>query len=304
MAANRFIARLKPWMLPIAMVVGILTHNFIGYLSFLAPWLIFIMLFTTFCKINPREIRVTSLSAMLVAFQLGVSMLLYYLFSGIDLVLAQGLFICVFCPTATAAPVITGMLGGSIPRLATFSVVSNLAVAVTAPMFFPLVNEGASGPGFAESLGMIASKIGPLVIAPLILALLARRFTPRVHSFFAGHQSFSFYIWAVSLTLVVGTSVSFAMREPASLIPEMLMLAGAAGVVCLLQFYVGRKIGRRCGDKIVGAQGLGQKNTVLAIWMALSWLDPLASIAPAAYIAWQNTLNSLQLYYHAKVKVC
>ena len=34
--------------------------------------------------------------------------------------LAQGAFICVrICPTATAAPVVTGMLGGSVPRVAT-----------------------------------------------------------------------------------------------------------------------------------------------------------------------------------------
>lgn len=80
----------------------------------------------------------------------------------------------------------------------------------------------------------------------------------------------------------------------------MLLLAGLSLVVCCLQFYIGRRIGRACGDKIAGAQGLGQKNTVLAIWMALTYLHPIASVAPAAYVAWQNTINSAQLYIKAK----
>lgn len=90
------------------------------------------------------------------------------------------------------------------------------------------------------------------------------------------------------------------MGEPWEKVPEMIVVALAAGVACGLQFYLGRKIGGRCGDKIAGAQGLGQKNTVLAIWLALAYLDPVASVGPAAYIAWQNTINSLQIYYHDK----
>ena len=50
------------------------------------------------------------------------------------------------------------------------------------------------------------------------------------------------------------------------------------------------------GDPISGAQGLGQKNTVLAIWLSLTYLNPISSVGPAAYIAWQNTINSIQLY--------
>lgn len=82
----------------------------------------------------------------------------------------------------------------------------------------------------------------------------------------------------------------------------MAALALVAALMCMAQFYAGRVIGRRCGDRIAGAQGLGQKNTVLAIWMALTYLNPIASVAPAAYVAWQNTINSLQLYFKTRQK--
>ncbi|MDE6582461.1 MAG: transporter, partial [Duncaniella sp.] len=109
-----------------------------------------------------------------------------------------------------------------------------------------------------------------------------------------------FYIWAVSLFIVVGRAVTFVMAEPIEMASEMILIAVVAGVMCAGQFYIGRRIGNACGDKIAGAQGLGQKNTVLAIWMALSYLNPVSSVGPAAYIAWQNTINSLQLYFKSK----
>ena len=41
---------------------------------------------------------------------------------------------------------------------------------------------------------------------------------------------------------------------------------------------------------------MGQKNTILAIWMAQTYLNPLSSIVPAAYVLWQNLINSYQLW--------
>ena len=74
------------------------------------------------------------------------------------------------------------------------------------------------------------------------------------------------------------------------------LIAFAALVICLVQFRFGRWLGRRYGDAVAGGQSLGQKNTVLAVWMAQSFLDPISSVAPTAYIVWQNFVNSYQIY--------
>ncbi len=141
-----------------------------------------------------------------------------------------------------------------------------------------------------------------IILIPLIAAVITGKVSPKLRRSIADHQQLSFYIWAVSLFIVVGRAVSFVMSEPAGMVPRMILIALIAGVACGFQFYIGRKIGNMCGDKIAGAQGLGQKNTVLAIWMALTWLNPLSSIGPAAYIAWQNTINALQLYFKGRSK--
>ena len=97
---------------------------------------------------------------------------------------------------------------------------------------------------------------------------------------------------------MVGNAVSFVMREPAEAAVLMSALCAVSLLACVIQFAVGRAIGRRYGDPVSGSQSLGQKNTVLAVWLALSYLHPLASVAPAAYIAWHNLFNSLQIYLH------
>lgn len=301
MNAVDFRQKLKPWMLPIAMLTGILLHNYINRVAFLSPYLIFMMLLVTYCKINPRKFVVTKFIWCLLAVQILGGILAYRLLLPFGEVIAQSAFICIFCPTATAAPVVTGMLGGSVELLATYSIVSNVTVACLAPPLFSIVGD-ASGIDIMQSMILIATKVFPLILAPLALALILKVFSPRVHDTIAGHQSLSFYMWSVALIIVVGNAVSFVMKEPAREIPVMLAIAGISLIACCIQFGIGRLIGTHMGDKISGAQGLGQKNTVLAIWMALTYLNPLASVGPAAYVAWQNTINSAQLYLKTRRK--
>lgn len=103
--------RLKPLMLPVAILGGALFYKWMDYLTFLSPYLIFIMLTITYCRLEPKDLKVGRVQAWLLLAQLGLSAAFYFLLSGWDEVVATGVFICVFVPTATAAPVITAMLG-------------------------------------------------------------------------------------------------------------------------------------------------------------------------------------------------
>lgn len=303
MKKSERMARLKPWILPIAMLCGILFHSAIDAVQFLAPYLIFAMLMITFCRIRPDEFRLSALTWAIVAVQISGGIGAYFALAPWSKDMAEGTMICILCPTATAAPVITAMLGGSIATLVAISILSNLALAIIGPAFLALVNEGTGlEMSFVDAFLTILAKVGPMIIGPMVAAFLLRWAVPKAHKALAEHQALSFYIWAVSLILVVGRAVTFAMAEPADKVPEMIGLSLMAGIACALQFLIGRRLGARFGDKVAGAQGLGQKNTVLAVWMATTYLNPISSIAPAAYIAWQNTINSVQIYLKGKNK--
>lgn len=287
-------------MLPLAMLCGLLFHPWLEAVAWVVPYLIFTMLTITFCRVRPRQFELSTMLWIMLAIQLAGSAVVFLVLRPFSLDVAQAVFICVVCPTATAAPVVTGMLGGSVPRVAAYSVLCNLAVALLAPLLFVWVGEGAAAMSFADEFKSVALQVAPLIVLPLALAFGLYFFAPKVHSAIGSVQGVSFYLWAVSLVVVVGRAVAFILAEPAAAIPEMIVIALGAGVVCVLQFAAGRRIGRRYGDAVSGAQGLGQKNTVLAIWMALTYLNPIASIGPAAYIVWQNSINSAQLYFKMK----
>lgn len=288
-------------MLPIAMVVGAVFHDQIGYVKFLSPYLIFIMLLITYCRISFDNFRLDGSAWWLLALQIPGAVAVYCVLRFFSVDVAEGVFICVFCPTATAAPVITGMLGGLVEKVAAYSLLSNLTVAVTAPLLLAYMGDSSSGTdiAFLPSLMNIAVNVLPLILGPLVVALLLKLTFPKVRDSISNHQGLSFYIWAVALIIVVGNSVSFIIKEPVSRIPEMLLIGGLSLAVCLGQFYMGRRIGGRYGDCISGAQSLGQKNTVLAVWLALTYLNPIASVGPACYIAWHNIVNSYQIYKRA-----
>ncbi|MDE6095020.1 MAG: transporter [Muribaculaceae bacterium] len=289
---------MKTLMLPIAMVAGAVFYQWMGHLTFLSPYLIFTMLFITYCKLQISDFKPNKFEMTLLLAQIALAAAAYGATFFWNRTLAEGLFICFFIPTATAAPVITSMLGGSISKVATYSLMCNAVIAVAGPLVFAAIGEH-SEISFLDSFKLILSQVFPLIVMPLALALILRYCLPKVHSKIVGMQQLSFYLWAVSLLIVVGSCVSFAIKNwtPSSTLTIILLALGAL-VACLAQFKIGRIIGGRFGDKVAGGQGLGQKNTVLAVWLALAYLNPIASLAPASYVAWQNIINSWQLMRH------
>ncbi|MDR0796504.1 MAG: transporter [Tannerella sp.] len=282
-------------MLPIAMVTGALNYQWIGRLSFLTPYLIFSMLLLTFCKMSWREIRLKPAHIWLLLIQLIGSTGVYLLIRPFNEIWAQGAMLCLLTPTATAAAVITGMLGGNVGFITAYLLFCNVVIAIAAPVFFSLigVNETFT---FLESVWYICRQVFPLLVFPLFIAAALRKWTPKIHQILIRIPKLTFYLWVVALTIVTGITVHFVFNSPNPDYFNEIGLAVIALILCCLQFIIGRRIGHRYGDASSSGQGLGQKNTILAIWMAQTFLHPLVTVAPAAYILWQNIINSYQLW--------
>lgn len=282
-------------MLPLAMLTGALSYRLVGYISFLTPYLIFTMLLLTFCKLSPREMRLHPLHKWLLLIQLVGCVVVYGLVYLYDPVVAQGALICVLAPTATSAAVITGMLGGSVAFLTNYVLLCNIGVAIMAPILFSFMGSQSEMP-FFESFLFICRQVGPLLILPLVFAWSLRAFLPKLHARILSVHKLSFYLWAVALTIVTGSTVRFLVEQQDPDYTVEIGLAVVSLVICVGQFLLGRRLGKTYGDPVSSGQGLGQKNTILAIWMAQVYLNPIASIAPAAYVLWQNSINSYQLW--------
>lgn len=281
--------------MPSAMLVGAVLCRLVTALEtwsgrMVTPVLIFLMLFVTFCRVRPSEMRLSMLHGWLLLFQTIACVGVYFLLLPLDRTVAQGAMICVLAPVAMAAVVIGGMLGANVATMATYSLLCNMAVALLAPAVLSFAGTGACS--FA---GMLA-RIVPLLVLPFAAAQCCRAVLPGVAGWVAAHSRISFYLWLVSLAVVIGRTTAFLIDLHDASAATELWLAAAALAICLVQFKTGRAIGRRYGDPAAGGQSLGQKNTVLAVWMAQSFLDPISSVAPTAYIVFQNFVNSYQIW--------
>lgn len=288
--------QIRSYALPVAIVVGALFNGFFARWSFLSPYLIFAMLYITFSRVSLSELRVGWFHWVLLLFQIGLGAGLYFLLRDANEVVAQGVMICIFAPAAMASAVIGGMLGANVTTMTSFILMSNMSVALCAPVLFALTGGSGAEIGFWTMLWRVLKRVAPLLLMPLLLSWFTERFLPRTHAFVKAHQNLSFYLWVVVLTILMGNTTRFILSQPADNYSVEITLALSALVICLVQFAFGRWWGGRFDDKVAGGQSLGQKNMALAIWLTQSFLNPLASVAPAAYVVWQNLVNSYQLW--------
>lgn len=175
---------LKNWTLPVAMLAGALGYfafaNFAfleptkpfmnSFIANLTPALIFAQLLLTFCKVQPHELLPSPWHGWLLLFQLVsaslvASLLIFVHMDGAYKEVFEGAMVCLICPTATAAAVITGKLGGSASSLTTYTLLSNILAAVIVPLMFPLVEPHADITFMAAFL-KILSKVFPLLLCP------------------------------------------------------------------------------------------------------------------------------------------
>ena len=308
---------LRDWSLPIAMIGGVVmyllysnipffdgTHNLVlSAISYLQPALIFSMLFVTFCKVRIRELKPLRWHLWLLAFQMlsfiAISLTIAFVphMPETVRVLLEAAMMCLLCPTATAAAVITARLGGNSASLISYTMQINIAVALVAPLFLSF-SHPVEGISMASSFLLILGKVFPLLLMPLLCAGVVRRFLPRLHSLLVTRgRNLPFYLWLVALSLAIAMTTRAIAHSNLS-VWVMTGIAAVSLLCCVVQFSFGRFIGRRNGEVIAAGQSLGQKNTVFAIWFAYTFLTPVTAIAGGFYSLWHNLVNTWQLYKH------
>lgn len=206
--------------------------------------------------------------------------------------------ICLICPTATAAAVITHKLGGNMAHIATYTILINIVTAVLIPVFVPFVHPNPSLSVIDSSM-LILGKVFPLLLMPLVLAALVRKLMPGVKRAFDRVPDLSFYLWGSGFGLAIAVTTRSIVHTQVPLSAQ-LGLVGVSLASCALQFWLGRKIGRKYHDMITAGQALGQKNTVFAIWIGYTFFSPVTAIVSGFYSIWHNLVNSYQLYEHKK----
>lgn len=322
------ISFLKNWTLPVAITIGTvsyLTFYYVPQLDELGtelapifdvifPLFVFLTLWVTFCKVDFHQMRphrwhigILIAQLLLVTVNIGVILWMKHLVADnhelpvfASPLLWEALLTCIIGPAASAAPVVTGKLGGNISTMTTYVLISSLTSALLIPLVFPML-EQAIQVSFIEAFLIILEKVSIVLLLPLVLGWIMQHYVKGLCAKIVAMPNLSFYFWSVSLSITTGITVKNIVHSEASLL-LLLLIAGATFVLCFVQFGIGRGIGRKLGEEVNAGQALFQKNTALSIWVAYMYLHPVASVGAGCYVLWQNIINSLELWQYRRKK--
>lgn len=308
---------LKDWTLPVAIAVGTVVYLLFYFVPWLDtagdvlggvvdtvfPMMVFCTLFSTFCRIDFHQMRphrwhVGVLVAQVLLVALNVWIIFCVEANVWQKILWESVLTCIIGPTATAAPVVTAKIGGNINTVTAYVVISSFASAIMIPAVFPLLERG-SQLDFWSAFLIILEKLAIVLIAPLALGWFMQHYAKRICAWIVSIPDLSFYLWAAQLSVTSGVTVRNIVRCEAGL-PLLLMIAVLSLALCFALFLIGRSIGRHLGEEINSGQALFQKNTALSIWVAYTYLNPVASVGAGCYVLWQNIVNSIELWEYRK----
>ena len=307
---------IKDWTLPVAMGIGAvaylvfgLTPSLEGAAEFfgpifetILPLFMFLVLFVTFCKVDFRKLRPVGWHFWTGVFQLLfigalMGLILGFHMQGDSLILMEAILMCVICPCATAAAVVTQKLGGSLEQMTTYTFLSNFITVLLVPVCFPMIEKSADITFWAAFI-KILHEVFIVLILPMFLAYIVKHYMHRLHKKIISVKDLSYYLSACSLMIVTGTTVKNIVNAETSL--ALLMAIAFLGLLmCVVQFAVGRFIGHYFDHTQEAGQALGQKNTAFAIWLSTAYLNPLSSVGPGCYILWQNIVNSVEIFIYS-----
>lgn len=273
-----------------ALAVGILLSHQLAPLSQLIPYAISAMLFLTFLKVSPRDLRLRATHLVLLCIQLLLVVGAYWLLPK-QTPQQECLVLLFLTPAASAAPAIVQLLSGNTGFTASYTLLSHAMIILVAPILLPVLAPATAATlSFSEQALQILRSIAPLIVPPIAIAWALAAVAPRQAETLGGQKQLAFSIWLASLILLMAhTTETMKAYSDSWSWSDIIQYALISFAACAIQFSIGALLGRILSVEPHSIrQALGQKNTTLGLWLATLFLSPLTPIAVASYIVWQN----------------
>ncbi len=283
-----------PMQKALAILLMLLIGAFCPYFErfqFLIRYFLMSMLFFSFMKVRWSSNLIQRRHFFLIPVMVANALLIYFLLRPFDPLLAQVGFIMCIAPTAIVSPVLADLMRKDVAFVTAAMLVTNLSVALILPVLIPLVS---SKEGMAE-ISSILLTILITIGVPFLLSQLVQRGGGRLYVFFQRLSPFAFFFFLANIFLAAAKASHFIQFESTASWQTMGYIFLVTALVCIYNFTLGHKLGGRALS-IETSLSLGRKNTMLSIWLALTFFEPTVVLAPIAYILCQNAYNSWQLY--------
>lgn len=260
-------------------------------LDFLVRYFLMGMLFFSFLRIHPRELRPRLSHAWVLLAQIALGFGAYWVLRPIDDTLGQAAFIIGVAPTAAAAIVVSDLLKRDAGFIISSLLVTTLGLALVLPLLLSPILGQAAPLDRGALVGLVLVTIGLPFLASSAISLFSSHWRERITRF----RHMVFYLFLANIFLASAKTGHFFAQQPAEALPFLLRTAAATALLCVLNFFVGYLVGGRRWN-LETCIALGRKNTMLSIWLAIAFLSPLAVVGPMWYIFWQNVVDAFLLW--------
>lgn len=264
---------------------------FAGQFSFIIRYNLMVMLFLAFLNVRFSRRLLEWGHAKVLAVNLFFPLVLVLVITPFDPVLALALFAVAVAPTAAVAPAITGFLGGEVAFVTTAVLLTSPIVALVLPLTLPWV----AGKEASVSVLEVAGPVLSLIFIPLGLSYALRRLSAAATAWMQRFSGISFLLFLSNVFIASASASAFVSQTGRDTHGKVMEIALAVVALCLFQFRLGEWLGRP-EKTIETGMALGRKNTMFGIWLALTFIQPIAALGPIFYILFQNLYYSWQMY--------
>lgn len=287
---------MKTLLLIATIAIGIL-FPFAHSYSFMIKYLLMIMLFFSFLKMDVKREHLNKSHLIILIINIIVPILTYLFLKPFNLELAQVVFITAIAPTAIASPIIVNLLNGKMEFTVISILLTNFVIAFLLPFLLPQILNNSSSISILDVLIPVST----VFLIPYGLAQLIKFSLPKLRTALSNFNKYIFYVLVVNINLGTSKASQYIRQEMSFSDIIIYEIAIASLILCILNFYLGR-LTAPAGLKVEGGQSLGQKNNGFTVWIALTFISPLAVLGPVFYILFQNIYISWQLHNNTKSK--
>ncbi len=273
-----------------AIGLGVLLPN-AGQFSFIIKYNLMVMLFLAFLSVRISWQLLQLAHFQVLGINLALPLLLLVAVSPLGRDTALALYAIAAAPTAAAAPAITIFLRREVAFVTTSVFLTSTLVALLLPLSLPWV----AGREASVAVLDVAGPVLGLIFIPLFLSLALRWISPPAAAWIMRHSGAAFVLFLANVFIASAGASAFIQQSGGQALITAGKIAVATAALCLFQFRFGEWLGRK-GKPIETGMALGRKNTMFGIWLALTFIHPVAALGPIFYILFQNLYYSWQLY--------
>ena len=281
---------LKSVLILLALGAGLLLPALEAYAFTLRPFLM-LLLFFSFLNVRVgRHIFAWQQGAVAALLPL-VGGAVYYLGQLYDEDLGITLLLMGLAPTAVITPVLAELMRRRVAYMVGAIIVTHAVFALLVPLVLP----GLLGVELSwQSLGRLVYTIGGTVAGPLVVAQLLRKVGGPVLAGLRAVGPYAFVLFLSNIAVAAGSLSHYLRYESSTPWAFVVVATVTIGLLMLVNFYVGSRIAP-VGHRVEGSLAFGRKNTMLSIWIALEYINPLVVLGPMLYILLQNVFVAGQI---------